>query len=87
MGGLRGDWEGYAKLVDMTDEQWKTVLDVTLNGTFRMTRAALRHMTERRAGVIGLGGASIISRVMGIILAAVAVDGLLGAISDYFRLS
>ena len=37
--------------------------------------------------VIGPGGASIISRVMGIILAAVAVDGVLGAISDYFGLS
>jgi multiple antibiotic resistance protein len=37
--------------------------------------------------VIGPGGASIVSRVMGIILAAVAVDGVLGAISDYFRLS
>ncbi len=43
---------GYAKLVDMTDEQWASVLDVTLNGTFRMTRAALRHMTARGAGVI-----------------------------------
>jgi multiple antibiotic resistance protein len=37
--------------------------------------------------VIGPGGASIVSRVMGIILAAVAVDGVLGAISDYFGLS
>ena len=26
---------GTANLVDMTDEQWITVLDVTLNGTFR----------------------------------------------------
>ena len=26
---------GTANLVDMTDEQWSTVLDVTLNGTFR----------------------------------------------------
>jgi 3-oxoacyl-[acyl-carrier protein] reductase len=43
---------GYAKLIDMTDEQWASVLDVTLNGTFRMTRAALRHMTERGSGVI-----------------------------------
>jgi len=43
---------GYARLVDMTDEQWSVVLDVTLNGTFRMTRAALRHMVGRRAGVI-----------------------------------
>jgi len=43
---------GFAPLVDMTDEQWQAVLDVTLNGTFRMTRAALRHMMPRRSGVI-----------------------------------
>jgi len=43
---------GYAKLVDMTDEQWNLVLDVTLNGCFRCTRAALRHMMPRGRGVI-----------------------------------
>lgn len=43
---------GFARLVEMTDEQWSAVLDVTLNGTFRMMRAALRHMTARRSGVI-----------------------------------
>jgi 3-oxoacyl-[acyl-carrier protein] reductase len=43
---------GFAKLVDMTDEQWSAVLDVSLGGTFRMTRAVLAHMIERRAGVI-----------------------------------
>jgi 3-oxoacyl-[acyl-carrier protein] reductase len=43
---------GTASLVDMTDEQWNTVLDVTLNGTFRCTRAALRTMTKRGAGSI-----------------------------------
>src|SRR5690606_1825458 len=43
---------GTARLVDMTDEQWTQVIDVTLNGTFRATRAALRHMVPRRAGVI-----------------------------------
>jgi 3-oxoacyl-[acyl-carrier protein] reductase len=43
---------GTAPLVDMTDEQWSVVLDVTLNGTFRCTRAALRHMTGRGRGVI-----------------------------------
>ncbi|MGQ0802485.1 MAG: SDR family oxidoreductase [Actinomycetota bacterium] len=43
---------GTAELTEMTDEQWHAVLDVTLNGTFRCTRAALRHMVERRAGVI-----------------------------------
>jgi len=43
---------GTAELVDMTDEQWGIVLDVTLNGTFRCTRAALRHMYGRGSGVI-----------------------------------
>ena len=43
---------GTAELVDMTDEQWLRVLDVTLNGTFRCTRAALQQMKTQGAGVI-----------------------------------
>ena len=43
---------GTASLVDMTDEQWDAVIDVSLKGTFRCTRAALRHMIPRGAGVI-----------------------------------
>jgi 3-oxoacyl-[acyl-carrier protein] reductase len=43
---------GFAHIIDMTDDQWNMVLDVTLNGTFRMTRAALRHMMQRRCGAI-----------------------------------
>jgi 3-oxoacyl-[acyl-carrier protein] reductase len=43
---------GYAKIADMTDEQWHAVLDVTLNGCFRCTRAALKHMMPRGRGAI-----------------------------------
>jgi 3-oxoacyl-[acyl-carrier protein] reductase len=43
---------GTAPLVEMTDEQWTRVLDVSLNGTFRCVRAALRYMMPRRAGAI-----------------------------------
>jgi 3-oxoacyl-[acyl-carrier protein] reductase len=43
---------GTVNVVDMTDEQWSKVLDVTLTGTFRCMRAALRHFESRRAGVI-----------------------------------
>ena len=43
---------GTADLVDMTDEQWGLVLDVTLNGTFRCVRAALRVMRDQGGGVI-----------------------------------
>lgn len=50
---------GTSDLVDMTDEQWSRVLDVTLNGTFRCTRAALRAMRETGRGVI-VNNASVV---------------------------
>lgn len=43
---------GTTHVVDMTDDQWASVIDITLTGTFRMTRAVLPHMTERGRGVI-----------------------------------
>jgi 3-oxoacyl-[acyl-carrier protein] reductase len=51
---------GYARLVDMTDEQWSRVLDVTLTGTMRMTRAVLPHMYERGQGAI-VNNASVLA--------------------------
>lgn len=43
---------GTADIVDMTDDQWARVVDVTLVGAFRCTRAALRLLLEQRSGVI-----------------------------------
>jgi 3-oxoacyl-[acyl-carrier protein] reductase len=43
---------GTVELVDMTDEQWFAVLGVTLTGTMRCTRAALRLMYEQGWGVV-----------------------------------
>lgn len=43
---------GTADLIDMTDEQWSIVLDVTLTGTMRMMRAILPTMYARNRGVI-----------------------------------
>lgn len=50
---------GTADLVDMPDEQWDRVLDITLNGTMRCTRAALRIMRGQGSGVI-VNNASVI---------------------------
>ena len=43
---------GTVPLVEMTDEQWFRVLDITLTGTFRCTRAALTHLLAQGSGVI-----------------------------------
>ncbi|MGL3821426.1 SDR family oxidoreductase [Sphingopyxis sp. R3-92] len=43
---------GAASVVEMTDDQWHKVLDVTLTSVFRMTRAMLPHMYERQKGAI-----------------------------------
>ncbi len=43
---------GQKTVVEMTDEEWHRVLDITLTGTFRMTRAMLPHMQARGVGVI-----------------------------------
>ena len=53
--GLGGD----THLVDMTDEQWLRVIDVTLTGTFRCTRAVMRHMSAGNGGSI-VNNASVI---------------------------
>ncbi|HEY5018399.1 MAG TPA: SDR family oxidoreductase [Streptosporangiaceae bacterium] len=41
---------GTTPVPEMTDEQWLRVLDVTLTGTFRCTRAALRQMLAQGGG-------------------------------------
>ena len=46
--GLGGD----TRLVDMADEEWDRVLDISLTGTMRCTRAALRIMGGQGHGVI-----------------------------------
>ncbi|XXK44107.1 SDR family oxidoreductase [Porticoccaceae bacterium nBUS_17] len=43
---------GTVLLTEMSDDQWSSVIDVTLNGTMRMMRAMLKKMQARGAGVI-----------------------------------
>ena len=50
---------GSVRLVDMTDEQWSAVLGVTLDGTMRCTRAALRAMIEQGTGGAIVNNASV----------------------------
>ena len=43
---------GEVPIVEMTDDQWNLVLDVTLNGTFRCMRAELQYLYANGGGVI-----------------------------------
>jgi len=43
---------GEVDVVDMTDDQWSRVLDVTLTSVFRMSRAFLPGMYARKTGAI-----------------------------------
>lgn len=51
---------GTSDLVDMTDQQWSKVIDVTLGGTFRCTRAALRRMKDQGGNGVVVNNASVV---------------------------
>ena len=51
---------GTASVLEMTDEQWSRVLDITLTGTFRCVRAAARRMVEAGTRGVIINNASVI---------------------------
>jgi 3-oxoacyl-[acyl-carrier protein] reductase len=51
---------GTASVLDMTDEQWSKVLDVTLTGTFRCVRAAANRMVANATKGVIVNNASVI---------------------------
>ncbi|MCH6231598.1 SDR family oxidoreductase [Microbacterium sp. CFH 31415] len=51
---------GEVSILDMTDEQWSKVLDITLTGTFRCIRAAGRRWVESGTRGVMVNNASVI---------------------------
>jgi len=51
---------GTRSILDMTDAEWGRVLDITLNGTFRCTRAALRQLVSQGHGGAVVNNASVL---------------------------
>ncbi|HEX3788668.1 MAG TPA: SDR family oxidoreductase [Pseudonocardiaceae bacterium] len=51
---------GTRSILEMADEEWARVLDVTLNGTFRCTRAALRQFGAQGGGGVVVNNASVV---------------------------
>jgi len=51
---------GTGSVLEMTDAEWLRVLDITLTGTFRCTRAALRQMVAQGGGGAVVNNASVL---------------------------
>ena len=51
---------GTRSVLEMADDEWSRVLDVTLNGTFRCTRAALRQLVAQGGGGAVVNNASVV---------------------------
>ncbi|MFE7244069.1 SDR family oxidoreductase [Streptomyces sp. NPDC057580] len=51
---------GTASILEMTDEAWSRVLDITLTGTFRCVRAAARRMTAHGTRGVIVNNASVV---------------------------
>jgi 3-oxoacyl-[acyl-carrier protein] reductase len=51
---------GTRSVLEMTDAEWLRVLDITLNGTFRCTRAALRQLVAQGGGGAIVNNASVL---------------------------
>jgi 3-oxoacyl-[acyl-carrier protein] reductase len=51
---------GTSSVLDMTDDDWARVVDVTLTGTFRGTRAALRQLVAQGHGGAVVNNASVL---------------------------
>lgn len=51
---------GTVSILEMTDDQWSKVLDVTLTGTFRSVRAASRRMVRNDVKGVIINNASVI---------------------------
>lgn len=51
---------GETPVADMSDEEWDRVVDITLTGTFRATRAALRYFRAVEHGGVIVNNASVL---------------------------
>ncbi len=51
---------GETPVIEMTDEQWERVVDITLTGTFRCTREALKYFRDAGHGGVIVNNASVL---------------------------
>ena len=55
---------GRQSLLDSTEEQWRRVIDINLNGTFFVSQAVLRHMVAREIKGVVVNTSSVASQIV-----------------------
>ena len=55
---------GRQSLLDTTEEQWRKVIDVNLNGTFFVNQAVLRHMVDKGIKGVVVNTSSVASEIV-----------------------
>ena len=55
---------GRQSLLDSTEEQWRRVIDINLNGTFFCTQAVLKHMVEKGIKGVVVNTSSVASQIV-----------------------
>lgn len=55
---------GRQSLLDSTEEQWRKVIDVNLNGTFFVSQAVLRHMVDKGIKGVVVNTSSVASEIV-----------------------
>jgi multiple antibiotic resistance protein len=76
-------------VVLLTDNSRNSILDQGLTALLMLAVVGVAYVLMLFAGsisrIIGEGGASIISRVMGLVLASIAATNVLAGVKEYFR--
>ena len=79
---------GVVLLNDTEKLQWEnTLLDVLVILLVLGATLVFMYSAKQILRVIGESGANVLSRIMGLILAAVAVDSILNAVAQFFKIS
>ena len=79
---------GVVLLNDTEKLQWEsTILDVLVILLVLGATLVFMYSAKQILRVIGESGANVLSRIMGLILAAVAVDSILNAVAQFFKIS
>ena len=55
---------GRQSMLDSTEEQWRRVIDVNLNGTFFVSQAVLRHMVDKGINGVVVNTSSVASQIV-----------------------